>query len=323
MHHLNFLYIAVSWVLLRWHQLLVAIGMPTAGGWTWVLSIILLVITARLLLFRLFLRQVRYQRNMQRMQPKIAKLREAHKNDHAELNRQMMALQQEEGFNPLSGCLPMFLQFPVFIGLYHSLRHISNSNSLCLQGKTGSHLLTQYTFRASETCDAARAKVFGAPLAASFRDSGSKIMELGGDQISTRILLVILLIISSAATFGTQLLVRSNAETKPEYTAATAQRTMLYLIPAGTIVSGLLFSFPFGVLLYWFTSNLWTLGQQGYVIKFHPPADVVLTRGGLQAPHGANDVTTTTQRHPASPLRQRPIQQQHDSRRRRRKTRPR
>ena len=271
---LDFLYIAVSWVLLRWHQLLTAIGLPSNGGWTWVLSIVFLVITARVLLFRLFVRQVHYQRNMQKMQPKIAKLREKHKNDRAELNRQMMAMQQEEGFNPLAGCLPMFLQFPVFIGLYHSLRHIADSSGLCNSHGTGkSPNLTLYTFTAHETCSAAQARIFDAPLAATFRDPSSLIHMLGGDPTSTRILLAILLVISAGATFGTQLLVRANATTVAEGTSATIQKAMLYLIPVGTLASGFLFKFPLGVLMYWFTSNLWTLGQQAYIIKFHPPTD--------------------------------------------------
>ena len=271
---LNFLYTAVSWVLLRWHDLYDAIGV--GANWAWALSIVSLVLTARVLLFRLFIKQVHYQRNMQRMQPKIQKLREKYKGDKQELNRQMMALQQSEGFNPLAGCLPMFLQIPVFIGLYHVLRHISNSRQLCNTSGGHSKLLELYTFSGGqngETCDAARAAIFKAPLAASFRDSSSVITQLGGDPSSTKILLVILLIISASATFGTQLLVRANATTPPEGTAATVQKLMLYLIPIGTLASGLLFNFPLGVLLYWFTSNLWTLGQQAYIIRFHPPTD--------------------------------------------------
>ena len=193
----------------------------TSSGLGWALSIVFLVITARVLLFRLFIKQVHYTRNMQKMQPKIQKLREKYKDDRAELNRQMMALQQEEGFNPLSGCLPMFLQIPVFIGLYHVLRHISNSNALCASATAGTtHQLERprpadalHVQPPSETCSAAQAKIFDAPLAASFRDSGSVIRQLGGDPSSTRIVLVILLIISAAATFGTQLLVRASATT--------------------------------------------------------------------------------------------------------------
>jgi YidC/Oxa1 family membrane protein insertase len=250
------------------------------SGATWVLSIVFLVITARLLLFRLFVKQVHSQRNMQKMQPKIKQLREKYKDDRAEMNRQMMKLQQEEGFNPVAGCLPMFLQIPVFIGLYHVLRHLSNSVTLCnssgnLHGKA-QHLLQSYTFsggKTGETCSAAKADLFGAPLAASFRDSSHKIQLLGGDPGTTRWILLVLLVISAAATFATQLLVRSNQTVAPEGTAATVQKAMLYLIPVGTLASGLLFNFPLGVLLYWFTSNLWTLAQQAYIIRYHPPAE--------------------------------------------------
>ena len=279
---LNFLYTAVSWVLLRWHDLFTAMGFSQSSGWGWALSIVFLVITARLLLFRLFIKQVHYTRNMQRIQPQIQKLREKYKGDRAELNRQMMELQQKEGFNPLTGCLPMFLQLPVFWGLYHVLRHLANSNALCQRvlhnpplpiSQKSTDLLSSYTFSKTETCHAATAKIFNAPLASSFHDSGSLIRTLGGDPTSTRWTLVILLIISASATFGTQLLVRRSATTTPEGTAATVQRLMLYLIPIGTLASGLLFNFPLGVLLYWFTSNTWTFLQQWYIIRYHPPEE--------------------------------------------------
>jgi YidC/Oxa1 family membrane protein insertase len=292
-------------VLLRWHDLFTAVGFSDSSGWGWALSIVFLVITARLLLFRLFIKQVHYTRNMQRLQPQIQKLREKYKNDRAELNRQMMKLQQEEGFNPLSGCLPMFLQIPVFIGLYHVLRHVSNSNALCQLRDAGKplsqkaqDLLSAYTFTQDETCHASTAKIFNSPLAASFHDSGALIRTLGGDPASTRITLIVLLIISAAATLGTQLLVRRSATTTPEGTAATVQRLMLYLIPLGTLSSGLLFNVPLGVLLYWFTSNTWTLAQQAYIIKYHPPTEEPAKPVGelgktLAPPPGKKPVRTT------------------------------
>jgi YidC/Oxa1 family membrane protein insertase len=217
---------------------------------------------------------------MQRIQPKLQKIREKYKNDRAEMNRQMMALQQEEGFNPLTGCLPLLLQIPVFLGLFHVLRHLSNSVTICRStgtlGSAQQHLLSLYTFsggRTGETCDAAKARIFGAPLAASFHDSSTLIRQLLGDPTSTRVTIGIMLVISAAATLGTQLLARANQTTPPEGTAATMQRLMLYIIPVGVLASGLLFNFPLGVLLYWFTSNIWTLGQQGYIIRFHPPKE--------------------------------------------------
>ncbi|GAB2480981.1 membrane protein insertase YidC [Jatrophihabitans fulvus] len=279
---LDFLYTAVSWVLLRWHDLFVLLGFDEASGLGWVLSIVFLVITARLLLFRLFVKQIHYQRNMQKMQPKLAKIREKYKHDRAEMNRQMMKFQQEEGFNPLSGCLPMLLQIPVFIGLYHTLRHLANTQiadgykGLCPGGKPGSSdLLSLYSFTPQQTCDGAKADLFGAPLAGAFRDSDKVITALlgGGDgsATTTKFIILPLLLISAGATLATQLLARANATTTPEGTAATVQRLMLWIIPLGVLASGLLFNFPLGVLLYWFVSNTWTLAQQAYIIRFHPP----------------------------------------------------
>jgi YidC/Oxa1 family membrane protein insertase len=270
-----FLYIAVSWVLLRWHSLFNVLGLDPAGGLNWTLSIIFLVVTARLLLFRLFVKQVHYQRHMQEIQPKIAELRKKYKDDKAEMQRQMMKLQQEQGFNPLAGCLPMFLQIPIFISLFHVLRHLSNSASVC-DDKTqaGSGLLKLYTFNKTQTCDAASAKLFGAPLAGSLRDNAHKIVDvLGGDLTSTRIVTIILVIISAGATFFTQRLVMSRATTVPTGTAATVQRLMKVFIPISVLFSGVFF--PLGVLLYWFTSNTWTMFQQLYINKYHPqtPAD--------------------------------------------------
>jgi YidC/Oxa1 family membrane protein insertase len=267
----DFLYTAVSWVLLRWHSLFDWLGLDPASGLNWALSIVFLVVTARLLLFRLFVKQVHYQRHMQQMQPEIQKIREKYKNDRAEMQRQMMALQQEQGFNPLTGCLPMFLQIPVFISLFHVLRHLSNSARVC-DVNPHSHLLTLYSFSQTETCDAATAKLFGAPLAGSLRDSAHKIVDvLGGDLTSTRVVTIILVIISAAATYLTQVLVTSRATTVPTGTAATVQRLMKVFIPISVLFSGVFF--PLGVLLYWFTSNVWTLLQQAYINRFHPPEE--------------------------------------------------
>jgi YidC/Oxa1 family membrane protein insertase len=268
---LNFLYTAVSWVLLRWHSFF-GLFLDKDSGLNWALSIVFLVITARLLLFRLFIKQVHYQRHMAQMQPKIQELRKKYKSDRAELNRQMMKLQQEQGFNPVAGCLPLFLQIPVFIGLYHVLRHLANSVSIADHQATASPAqlsrLTLYSFSRSETISAAKARLFGAPLAGRLTDSSDKIHALSGNVGSTHTVVIFLVILSAAATLMTQILVRRGQLTPPEGTAATVQRLMLVFIPISTLGSGLFF--PLGVLLYWFTSNNWTMAQQLYVNRFHP-----------------------------------------------------
>ncbi|MGI8666762.1 MAG: membrane protein insertase YidC, partial [Jatrophihabitans sp.] len=261
---LDFLYTAVSWVLLRWYQLFTTLGMSKTGGLTWALSIIMLVVTARLVLFRFFVKQVHYQRRMQEMQPKIKKLQEKHKGDKATLQREMMALQQAEGFNPISGCLPMFLQIPIFIALFHVLKHMSNSIGLT----AGNPKLSLYGFTEQQTHDAAHAKLFDAPLAASLHESSTKILALGGHVATTRTVTLVLVLVSAAATLITQRAVIANQTTPPEGQAAMIQKLMLVGIPVSVLFSG--FIFPLGVLLYWFTSNLWTMGQQFYIFRFHP-----------------------------------------------------
>ena len=261
---LDFLYTAVSWVLLRWYQLFTALGLSKTGGLTWALSIVMLVATARLVMFRFFIKQVHYQRRMQEMQPKIKKLQEKHKGDRAALNREMMALQQSEGFNPVSGCLPMFLQIPVFIALFHVLKHISNSVHL----QAGARGLTLYGFTEQQTHDAAHAKLFGAPLAATLHESSLKIHDLGGDITATRLTTVVLVLLSAAATFITQRAVMANQTTPPEGQAAMIQKLMQVGIPLSVLFSGVIF--PLGVLIYWFTSNVWTMAQQFYILRYHP-----------------------------------------------------
>lgn len=269
---LDFWYTGVSWVLLRWHSLFMSVGLSQGSGLGWALSIVFLVITARLLLFRPFLRQLHSTRKTQAMQPKIQQLREQYKHDRVELNRQMMKLRQDEGFNPLSGCLPVLLQIPIFLGLYHVLRHISNSVALCVPHGSGtSALLSRYTFNIGQTCSAARANMFGAPLSASFHDSAAGLQLLGGDLGATRLVILSVLLVSAAATLLTQLVARASATNPPVGTTATVQKLLTVGIPISVLASGLLFSFPLGVLLYWFTSNLWTLGQQLYINKYHPP----------------------------------------------------
>jgi YidC/Oxa1 family membrane protein insertase len=297
---LDFLYTSISWVLLRWYQLFTLLGLNEKSGLTWALSIIMLVVTARLALFRFFVKQVHYQRRMQEMQPKIRKLQEKHKGDKATLQREMMALQQAEGFNPISGCLPMFLQIPIFISLFHVLKHMSNSVGL----PKGARGLTLYGFTETQTTDAAHAKLFNAPLAASLRESAEKIHLLGGHVTTTRTVTLTLVLVSALATYLTQRAVISNQTTPPEGQAATIQRLMLVGIPVSVLVSG--FIFPLGVLLYWFTSNLWTLGQQYYIFRYHPHPGATPAVAGVPAAQAGKALAPKVGQKPVSPKGSRP-----------------
>jgi YidC/Oxa1 family membrane protein insertase len=254
---LDWLYTAISFVMKQWHALWSTFLDP-AGGITWALAIISLVVTIRLILFPLFVKQVKSQRAMQELQPEIAKLRKQYGSDRQGMSQAMMALQKERGVNPLAGCLPILPQIPVFISLFHVLRRLA-------PGVTG-----LYGWSNALTDEAARAKLFGAPISASFNMVGAKqdaILAIA-KYSDIRVVAMVLIVIMCVTTFFTQKQIMKRSG-PVEGQAATVQRLMLYGMPLSLLVSG--FFFPIGVLLYWFTNNLWTLGQQFFILRKMPP----------------------------------------------------
>jgi YidC/Oxa1 family membrane protein insertase len=122
------IYYAISWILLRWHWVwehILPDGRFLGTNWDWVLAIVFLVITVRIILFPIFVKQIRSQRAMQALQPKMKELQTKYKGDQQTLREEVMKLYQTEKVNPLMGCLPLLLQIPVFFGLFHVLRGCS------------------------------------------------------------------------------------------------------------------------------------------------------------------------------------------------------
>ncbi|MCZ2827388.1 membrane protein insertase YidC [Modestobacter sp. VKM Ac-2986] len=255
---LDWMYTAIAWVMKTWHSAFSTFLDP-ASGWTWALSIVFLVITIRVLLFRLFVKQVKSQRAMQEIQPEMAKLRKQYGSDRQGLSQAMMALQKERGVNPLAGCLPLLPQIPVFIALFHVLRRLA-------PGKDG-----LYSWDDELTDQAASAKLLGAPISASFNMDGAKEQAIlgltGGSYSNIRIVALVLIVVMCFTTFFTQKQIQKRSG-PVEGQAAMVQKLLLYGMPISLFVSG--FFFPIGVLLYWFTNNLWTLGQQFYILKALP-----------------------------------------------------
>lgn len=258
---LNPLYIAVSWVLLQWHRLFEWAGLDPNSGLTWAMSIMMLVVTIRILLFRFFIKQVHSQRKMQEVQPKIAALREKYKNDRQTLSQEMMKLQKDEGFNPLGGCLPILLQAPVFLSLFHVLRLVGSDKAPALY--------LEYHWTQDQANSAGQASIFGAPIASAFNDPRNLAGEIAGTSLgATRIVAFVLIVLMVAATYITQRQIISRNTQVVDGQQAMIQKLLLYGMPASLFVSG--FFFPIGVLFYWFTNNLWTMGQQFYIIKRMP-----------------------------------------------------
>jgi YidC/Oxa1 family membrane protein insertase len=254
---LDWLYTAIAWVMKTWHSVFSTFLDP-AGGITWALSIMFLVVTVRVILFPLFVKQIKSQRAMQELQPEIQKLRKQYGTDRQGLSQAMMTLQKERGVNPLAGCLPLLPQIPVFLALFHVLRRLA-------PGADG-----LYSWSDELTDQAARAELFGAPISASFNMSGAKadaLLEFSSMR-NIQIVCFVLIVIMCITTFVTQKQIMKRSG-PVEGQAAVMQKFLLYVMPASLFVSG--FFFPIGVLLYWMTNNLWTLGQQFFVLRKMPP----------------------------------------------------
>jgi YidC/Oxa1 family membrane protein insertase len=276
---LNPLYKAVAFLIVHIHAGMAPIFGANSGA-SWALSIVLLTIAMRLVLFPVFVKQIRTQRAMQTLQPKMKELQAKYKNDKEKLNQEMMALWKEHGANPLSGCLPLLLQIPIFISLFHTLREIKPINSKC-----NADLVTCFKgvpgFDAQHIYSAAHARIFGVPISASFTSSTTYLHALGGSHTSTRILCLLLTVLMGATTFITQRQLMARNGPSDNSQMAQQQKILLYVFPLVFLFYG--FRFPIGVLLYWLTTNVWSMAQQRVVInRMNPP----VAAGTTVAPAG-------------------------------------
>ncbi|NYI05408.1 membrane protein insertase YidC [Allostreptomyces psammosilenae] len=252
---LNPLYDAVSWIIVQFHTLF-SLVFPEDSGWAWGLSIVCLVILIRICLIPLFVRQIRATRNMQALQPKMRAIQERYKNDRQRQSEEMMKLYRETGTNPLASCLPILAQSPFFYALYHVLTYTS-------QGKTVGVMDQELVNSARE------AHIFGAPIAARFTDSAATVEALNADLITVRIVTVVMIVLMSLSQFITQRqLMVKNVDTTVQNPMMQQQRMLMYLMPIMFAIFGI--NFPVGVLVYWLTTNAWSMGQQLYVIRRNP-----------------------------------------------------
>jgi YidC/Oxa1 family membrane protein insertase len=249
------LYTAVSWIIVQFHSLFSLVFDPDSG-WAWGLSIFFLVVLIRICLIPLFVKQIKSTRNMQALQPKMKAIQERYKSDKQRQSEEMMKLYKEKGTNPLSSCLPILAQSPFFISLFQVLNHIARNRPV--------GVLT------AEQVDSARnASVFGAPIAAKFLDSADKVAELGAVLTDVRVVTVVMIVMMSASQFYTQRqLMTKNVDLTVKTPFMQQQKMLMYVFPIMFAVFGI--NFPVGVLIYWLTTNVWTLGQQMFVIKRNP-----------------------------------------------------
>jgi YidC/Oxa1 family membrane protein insertase len=251
----SFITTPVSWVIVQFHSVYGAIFGPDTG-WAWGLSIVSLVILIRICLIPLFVKQIKATRAMQTLQPEMKKIQERYKNDKQRQSEEMMKLYKETGTNPLSSCLPILAQSPFFFALYHVLNGIASNDTI---GVINDRLLES----------AQKAHIFGAPLAAKFTDGSGKVQALGSTLTDVRVVTAIMIVLMSFSQFYTQRqLMTKNVDTTVKTPFMQQQKMLMYVFPVMFAVFGI--NFPVGVLVYWLTTNVWTMGQQMYVIRNNP-----------------------------------------------------
>lgn len=251
----------VSIIMVGFHDGLSFIGLPAANGWTWTLSIIGLVLVIRAALIPVFVKQIKAQRGMQLLQPDLKKLQTKYKGKTDQLSRQAMAQEQmalykKHGTNPFSACLPMLIQMPFFFALFQVLSGISTAKNAGEGIGALSH---------DQVVQFDQSSIFGAPLSASLLHGGAP-----GSEVAVWTLSIIMILAMTASQFITQkqIMAKNMSEEALASPFMRQQKMMLYILPLVFGIGGI--NFPIGVLIYWTTTNLWTMGQQFFVIRRMP-----------------------------------------------------
>jgi YidC/Oxa1 family membrane protein insertase len=254
------LYWVVSGILVLSHGLFSPL-FGTDSGWTWTLSIVMLTVVIRTALIPLFVKQIKSSRSMQLLQPKVRELQKKYGHDREKLGQETMKLYKDNNANPLASCLPLLLQMPIFLALFRVLDGVARTDD------AGNPYIRGYWLKQNpDLVDSLnQATIFGARISDTFLK-----VPLGDGLTSVHLVTVFLIIAMTVTLFITQLqLMKKNMP--PEALTgpfAQQQKIMLYVFPLIFAVGGI--NFPVGVLIYWFTSNLWTMAQQFYVIRRNP-----------------------------------------------------
>lgn len=227
------------------------------------IAIILLTLATRILMLPLSIKQTRSMREMQRIQPEVKKLQQKHKGDRQKLNEEMMGLYKEHGVNPFGGCLPLLLQFPVLIAIY---RVISDPTAYvpadsALFSGLRDHAVAVYRFLGFHLdCTLVDAFQSRPGLATAACGTGSAIVSA--------LPYVVLIGLMGYTTYFQQK--QMQASRTPGDLQAQQMQMMMKIMPVILIVFGL--QFPAALVLYWFTTNLWTIAQQRIILgRLGPP----------------------------------------------------
>lgn len=249
----------VAWIMVQFHALFTTLGLDPESGAAWALSIVGLVVVIRILLIPLFFKQIKASRGMQMLAPEMQAIQKKYKGktdpaSREAMSRETMELYRKHGTNPFASCLPILLQSPIFFALFRVLYQLPQiaEGDIKPIGPMSAELAAQ----------AEAATIFGAPLSGTFMQAG--------DNWHIRVVTIVLIIAMSATTFLTQrqLTMKNMPPAALQGPMAQQQKVLLYVLPLVFAFSGV--NFPIGVLIYWTTTNLWSMGQQFYTIRRMP-----------------------------------------------------
>ncbi|EKX88549.1 membrane protein insertase YidC [Corynebacterium durum] len=280
---LNFVYWPISAILWFWHKLLSYVLDP---GWgiTWVLSIVLLTFTIRVFLVKPSLNQMRSSRKMSELQPRMAEIRSKYKNDQQKQMEEIRKVQKEMGVNPIAGCLPLLVQMPVFLGLFHVLRSFNRtgtgSGQLGLSVEQNRNT-ANYIFSPTDVQSFLDARLFGVPLSSYISMPESMYQGFSGAEFTrTDIMMVaipLILITATATHFVARMGVNrqkarlaSGKQSAPANDQMQMQmdmmnRMMVWFMPLTILFTGAFWHI--GLLFYMVSNNIWTFFQQRFIFN--------------------------------------------------------
>ena len=206
-----------------------------SAGLSWGASIIALTIVTRAILLPLTYRQLKGMRALQALQPRVKEIQEKFKNDRQRMQQEMMRFYQENKINPLAACVPLLAQIPVFFTLFYVLKD-------------------ELPADIGPACD----KLGQCGSEASF----FFINDLTAKATGTELIVLLVLYV------GTQLL----SGMVMSLTADKSQRMMMFILPL--VFIPFVINFPAGLILYWITTNVWTIGQQYAIQRIVPPPQI-------------------------------------------------
>jgi YidC/Oxa1 family membrane protein insertase len=267
---------AFSPLITLFESIMVFIHDNVVGG-SWGLAIIGLTVVIRAALVPLTFRQLKSMQEMQRLAPQINALKQKYKDDKQRQQQEIMKFYQQNKINPLASCLPLLLQLPVFISLFYMLRSDLKKH-IC-----GSQLEQHYhTFHhAGETLS----KYVEKTSCQSVAHGSAKFLFLPDiTNKATGAALIVLILLYVGSQVASTLVATATADPN--------QRRLMLLLPIVFVV--ILYRYPAGLLVYWITTNLWTIGQQ-MLIRRHmgvpaaPPGKGPEPEGGTGTSNGKPD----------------------------------